>query len=87
MIIIIIIIIIIKIPYIILKKSCGLLTDIALHICNKYKASFVITPCCYGQIANPPPENTQILDSYLQKALRSKLFNLEASGNLCVLVI
>ena len=35
--------------------SCGQLTDTALDICRKTQASFVITPCCYGQIASPPP--------------------------------
>lgn len=35
--------------------SCGQLTDTALDICMRTQASFVITPCCYGQIASPPP--------------------------------
>lgn len=35
--------------------SCGQLTDTALDICRRTQASFVITPCCYGQIASPPP--------------------------------
>lgn len=34
---------------------CGLLTDLALRMCCQEKASFVIVPCCYGQITNPPP--------------------------------
>ena len=34
---------------------CGLLTDLVLRFCVKVRAGFVITPCCYGQIASPPP--------------------------------
>lgn len=35
--------------------SCGQFTDIALQLCKKIGASFVLVPCCYGQIARPPP--------------------------------
>jgi hypothetical protein len=35
--------------------SCGQLTDIALDLCARSCASFVLSPCCYGQIAKPPP--------------------------------
>ena len=35
--------------------SCGLLTDFALELCLQSRASVVLSPCCYGQIAKPPP--------------------------------
>jgi hypothetical protein len=35
---------------------CGLLTDFAIRLCTKAQASFVIVPCCYGQISKPPPD-------------------------------
>lgn len=33
---------------------CGLFTDMALDACITHRASFVISPCCYGQIGRPP---------------------------------
>lgn len=33
---------------------CGLFTDMALDVCLSHNASFVISPCCYGQIGRPP---------------------------------
>jgi hypothetical protein len=35
--------------------SCGQLTDLSLRLCSLHSASFVLTPCCYGQVAHPPP--------------------------------
>ena len=35
--------------------SCGQLTDLAMELCVAARASFVVTPCCYGQISKPPP--------------------------------
>eukprot|EP01041_Mallomonas_annulata_P009390 gene9390-19485_t len=35
--------------------SCGLLTDIIIRHCMRFSSSFVLVPCCYGQISNPPP--------------------------------
>ena len=47
--------------------SCGNLTDVSLSICQKFRASFVIVPCCYGQLVKPPlPCVTQETDEYLQ---------------------
>lgn len=43
--------------------SCGLLTDIAIQLCVASKAPFVITPCCYGQIAKPPSDYCSIIAS------------------------
>ena len=36
--------------------SCGVLTDISLSISQSHHASFVIVPCCYGQLVKPPKE-------------------------------
>ena len=44
-----------KISFGVSLHSCGLLTDIALALCVEHRASFVLTPCCYGQITHPPP--------------------------------
>ena len=35
--------------------SCGLLTDIIIRHCVNMQSSFVLVPCCYGQITRPPP--------------------------------
>jgi SAM-dependent methyltransferase len=35
--------------------SCGHLTDIILNLCAQMHSSFVLVPCCYGQLAKPPP--------------------------------
>jgi hypothetical protein len=35
--------------------SCGQLTDLSLQLCSAIHASFVLTPCCYGQVSHPPP--------------------------------
>lgn len=40
---------------------CGMLTDIAIDMCISQMASFVISPCCYGQIGLPPPNFNQLL--------------------------
>ena len=36
---------------------CGLLTDAVLEKCKLHRASFVVVPCCYGQITRPPPSS------------------------------
>jgi hypothetical protein len=36
--------------------SCGLFTDYIVEFCVKNCASFVLVPCCYGQISRPPPD-------------------------------
>lgn len=42
---------------------CGWLTDIALALCSSVGASIVISPCCYGQIAKPPPGFSDLIAS------------------------
>ena len=51
--------------------SCGILTDITISICQAHHASFVIVPCCYGQLVKPPKQNI-ILDyeEYLKQNMR-----------------
>jgi hypothetical protein len=46
--------------------SCGKLTDVALRLCHQNKASFVLVPCCYGQILKPPLDYiTSTLEDYV----------------------
>ena len=48
--------------------SCGILTDITLSICQLHHASFVIVPCCYGQLVKPPKNNISLdYDQHLNK--------------------
>ncbi|CAD7970488.1 unnamed protein product [Amoebophrya sp. A120] len=46
--------------------SCGLLTDAILKMCTEQKASFVLVPCCYGQLCGK------------ERLFYSKLFGLDA---------
>lgn len=42
---------------------CDLLTDLSLETSLKQNASFVIVPCCYGQVSKLPPSTTKSLDT------------------------
>lgn len=46
--------------------SCGRLTDLALRLCARSEASFVLVPCCYGQLAKPDFQHVDLtLPAYL----------------------
>ena len=58
---------------------CGSLTDMALRLSSQLRASFVISPCCYGQLAKPPPsaalgtEDCELLAGVLEPSLLSTI--------------
>ena len=54
--------------------ACGVATDLVLHMCLRNRASFVLCPCCYGNLALELPIQYPQSQLYQQRSITRKDF-------------